>query len=76
MDAISLETRKGTDIKGRFLIPAYQRGLPGTDESIKLIEDILDFDEIESSRGSRYCLQPIVLKKQLKVLRIALSTAI
>ncbi len=63
MDAISLETRKVTDIKGRFLIPAYQRGFRWTDESIKLIEDILDFDETEPSRGSRYCLQPIVLKK-------------
>lgn len=64
MNTISLETKKLGDLNGNFYIPAYQRGYRWTDEAIKLIEDVLEIENSENEKDSRYCLQPIVVKKK------------
>ncbi len=64
MNTISLETKKVIDLNGKFCVPAYQRGYRWTDEAVKLIEDIMEFDKAKGASESRYCLQPIVVKKK------------
>ncbi|URZ86715.1 DUF262 domain-containing protein [Floricoccus penangensis] len=52
----------------RYLIPAYQRGYRwGKKQVIDLLNDIWEWGKIQSklptSENTKYCLQPIVLKK-------------
>lgn len=48
------------DIKGRFVIPSYQRGYRwGKQEVTRLLDDIYEC----AGTGQNYCLQPIVVKK-------------
>ena len=48
------------DIKGAFLIPAYQRGYRwGKAEVTRLLDDI--YERVNS--GQNYCLQPVVVKR-------------
>ncbi|MCW2525822.1 MAG: hypothetical protein JWM76_682, partial [Pseudonocardiales bacterium] len=52
-----LEERLVGDIAGDFYVPAYQRGYRwGRDEVGRLLSDISE------SNGSRYFLQPVVVK--------------
>ena len=54
-----LEQRKIGDIKGQFLIKAYQRGYRWSkDEILHLLKDIQ-----EIPAGQPYCLQPVVVKR-------------
>lgn len=55
---MNLEEKTIGDIKGEFIIEAYQRGYRwSTDEIEHLLNDI---DEVVD--GQNYCLQPIVVK--------------
>lgn len=55
---IQLETKFVGDISGEFFVPSYQRGYRwGKDEVEKLLNDIY------STKGDSYWLQPIVLRK-------------
>lgn len=57
MSDIKLETRYVGEIKGKFLVPSYQRGYRwGEDEVVRLLEDIY------TNGDKNYCLQPIVVK--------------
>ena len=48
----------------RFLVPSYQRGYRWEEKQIReLLEDINDF-ESTSSHKEKYCMQPLVVKKQ------------
>lgn len=51
-----------------FLIPSYQRGYRWDKEQIKdLLEDILEFSNLGGKEnGEFYCLQPIIVKKDLE----------
>lgn len=60
MNTIILKTIKVSEIKGSFIVPAYQRGYRWGKEAIRLLDDIL---EIDTESDNRYCLQPIVIKK-------------
>lgn len=55
---VNLETKLIGQIKGDFLVPAYQRGYRWKEEVKMLLDDINDIPE-----GAKYCLQPIVVKK-------------
>lgn len=57
-DEIQLDTKLVGDIEGDFYIPSYQRGYRwGKAEIVRLLNDI------ESTKGKTYCLQPIVVRK-------------
>ena len=57
-DEIQLDTKLVGDIEGNFYIPSYQRGYRwGKAEIVRLLDDI------ESTKGKSYCLQPIVVRK-------------
>lgn len=58
MNKVNLETKLIGQIKGDFLVPAYQRGYRWKEEVKMLLDDINDIPE-----GAKYCLQPIVVKK-------------
>lgn len=60
MNTIVLETKQVSDIKGDFVVPAYQRGYRWSKEVTMLLNDI---SEIKDGASYRYCLQPIVVKK-------------
>lgn len=60
-DPIKLETKSVEDIKGRFVVPAFQRGYRWGKEATRLLEDIMEIDE---RSDYRYCLQPIVVKRR------------
>lgn len=51
-----------------FFIPSYQRGYRWTDrQTTDLLNDIWDFiDKKDKSNQNWYCLQPVVVKKNLK----------
>lgn len=50
--------------KYQFYIPAYQRGYRwDKDQIMDLLDDLYDF--IYVTRGNKYCLQPIVVKKMV-----------
>ncbi len=56
MAVITLETRLVKDIKGKFVVPSYQRGYRwGRDEVTRLLDDIY------GNPGKNYCLQPVVV---------------
>jgi len=57
MNNIELTVKRVGEIKGRFLVPSYQRGYRwGKNEVEQLLKDLMD------SSGKEYCLQPIVVK--------------
>lgn len=58
MNDINLTTKFVGNIEGHFIVPAYQRGYRWDDEVVMMLDDI---GNVNSS--SRYCLQPIVVKK-------------
>ena len=64
MNTILLETKGIANLSGKFYIPAYQRGYRWTDESIKLIEDVLEIENVGVPKETRYCLQPVVVKNR------------
>ncbi len=50
--------------KYQFYIPAYQRGYRwNTDQIMDFLDDLFDF--IYITKGEKYCLQPIVVKKMV-----------
>lgn len=53
------------DGKHRFFVPDYQRGYRWTPQQVKeLLEDLLTFAITEGrTKGSYYCLQPVVVRK-------------
>lgn len=53
----NLVTKLVGDIKGKFIIPAYQRGYRWAEEITMLLNDLNEIPE-----GKEYCLQPIVVK--------------
>ena len=57
MGQIRLETRLVGDIKGRFFLPAYQRGYRWGLEEVRLL-----LDDIFANASRAYCLQPVVVK--------------
>lgn len=57
MAQIKLETRYVGEIKGKFLLPDYQRGYRWGEEEVKLL-----LDDIFANADKAYCLQPIVVK--------------
>lgn len=58
MSKINLETKLVGEIAGDFVIPAYQRGYRWREEVVMMLDDL---DQIQV--GCKYCLQPIVVKK-------------
>ena len=58
MSNINLDTKLVGEIKGDFIIPAYQRGYRWKEEVKMLLDDINGIPD-----GANYCLQPIVVKK-------------
>lgn len=56
---IILETKKVSEITGKFSVPAYQRGYRWGKEATRLLDDIMEI----AVSDYRYCLQPIVVKK-------------
>ena len=58
---IKLDTILVGNIAGKFHVPSYQRGYRwGVDEVTRLLDDIYD------NGAKSYCLQPIVVKEELK----------
>lgn len=57
---MNLEERIIGDIKGEFLIEAYQRGYRWSKDEVEFL--LNDIDEIPD--GQKYCLQPVVVKKR------------
>ena len=53
----NLTTKFVGEIKGDFIIPAYQRGYRWEDEVLMLLNDLNEIPE-----GAEYCLQPIVVR--------------
>ncbi len=58
MNKVNLETKLIGNIKGNFIVPAYQRGYRWKEEVKMLLDDINEIPD-----GAKYCLQPIVVKK-------------
>lgn len=58
MNNINLDTKLIGELKGDFIIPAYQRGYRWNEEVTMLLNDLSEIPE-----GANYCLQPIVVKK-------------
>lgn len=58
MNNINLDTKLIGELKGDFIIPAYQRGYRWNEEVKMLLDDLSEIPE-----GANYCLQPIVVKK-------------
>lgn len=58
MNNINLKTKLIGELKGDFIIPAYQRGYRWNEEVTMLLNDLSEIPE-----GANYCLQPIVVKK-------------
>ena len=56
---IILKTKKVSEISGKFVVPAYQRGYRWGKEATRLLDDIMEIADSDY----RYCLQPIVIKK-------------
>lgn len=56
---IILQTKKVSEITGKFSVPAYQRGYRWGKEATRLLDDIMEIADSDY----RYCLQPIVVKK-------------
>ena len=56
---IILQTKKVSEISGKFVVPAYQRGYRWGKEATRLLDDITEIADSDY----RYCLQPIVVKK-------------
>ena len=59
MSAINLNTRLVGKIKGRFVLPDYQRGYRWTDDEVKKL-----LDDIFSNGKNNYCLQPVAVKRR------------
>ena len=58
MSKIELNTKLVGNIKGLFRIPSYQRGYRWGAKEVKFL-----LDDIASSNGKPYCLQPVVVRK-------------
>ena len=58
MGNVNLDLKFIGEIRGNFIVPAYQRGYRWSKEVKILLDDI---DLLES--GTNYCLQPIVVKR-------------
>ena len=57
---INLETKLVGSVEGNFDIPSYQRGYRwGKDEVYRLLDDIY------TNGANNYCLQPVVVRKNL-----------
>lgn len=57
---INLETKLVGSVEGNFVIPSYQRGYRwGKDEVYRLLDDIY------TNGANNYCLQPVVVRKNL-----------
>ena len=64
MTNAKLETRFVDHIKGKFLVPDYQRGYRwGTAEVTRLLDDVFSLKGEGGKPSKNYCLQPIVVKK-------------
>lgn len=59
MSAINLNTRLVGKIKGRFVLPDYQRGYRWTDDEVKKL-----LDDIFANGKNNYCLQPVAVKRR------------
>lgn len=53
-----LELRKVNEVTGNFIIEKYQRGFRWTDDEVNAL-----LNDIYTSNGKKYCLQPLVLKQ-------------
>lgn len=58
MNKVNLETKLIGNIKGNFIVPAYQRGYRWKEEVKMLLDDINEIPD-----KAKYCLQPIVVKR-------------
>ena len=68
MTTTRLDIKCVGEIRGHFIVPAYQRGYRWTkDEIVTLLSDILpasnDNPKQPAQISTRYCLQPVVVKK-------------
>jgi len=60
--AIKLTTKKIGDIKGRFIVPDYQRGYRWTTREVERL--LRDIPTVMSTDGKNdYCLQPLVVRR-------------
>lgn len=60
--AIQLTTKKIGDIKGRFIVPDYQRGYRWTTREVERL--LRDIPTVMSTDGKNdYCLQPLVVRR-------------
>ena len=61
---IKLEIKPVGEIRGRFLIPSYQRGYRWTEHEVRmLLDDILEFYSRRTG-NQKYCLQPMVVRRR------------
>jgi hypothetical protein len=63
--ANQIEPKSISELEGmKFFIPSYQRGYRWTQQQVRdLLEDIQEF--IEKEREGFYCIQPLVVKKEI-----------
>ncbi len=62
---VVLEAKPIGKIKGRFLVPTYQRGYRWTKSQVAtLLEDLWSNCNPEVNEQKEYCLQPIVVRKR------------
>lgn len=62
MNGVKLDTILVGDIKGDFVIPSFQRGYRWEEEVTRLLDDIYN-NASAYAVGGRYCLQPIVVRR-------------
>ena len=64
MSEVKLETMWVDWIKGKFFVPAYQRGYRWEKNEVeRLLEDVYNLKGINGQPSQNYCLQPVVVKK-------------
>lgn len=56
---IVLDTRLVGNVTGKFYIPSYQRGYRWRESEVKRL-----LDDVYTSNGNSYCLQPIVVRRK------------
>ncbi len=62
MSGVKLDTILVGDINGDFVIPSFQRGYRWEEEVSRLLDDIYE-NASAYVNGGRYCLQPIVVRR-------------
>ena len=62
MNGVKLDTILIGDIKGDFVIPSFQRGYRWDEEVTRLLDDIYN-NASAYAVGGKYCLQPIVIRR-------------